>query len=286
MTWTALRITPESNRDGVIAALFAAGSHGVFEDGVCLVTHFPPDARIAEIRAGVLIADPRAHIVISDTPPADYSEWRASVSAHTIGSVRISPPWLVDVPDVAAARATGAIATADDTMTVVIDPAMAFGTGEHPTTRGVVLLMQDVIRGGDVVADLGAGSAILAITAAKLGASRVAAIEVDHDAIGNAEHNVRANGVEDRVEVIEGDASILLPLLAPVRVILANIISSVLIPLLPAFRLALASDGKAILSGILSEERAGFVAALERDGWMIEREVTEDVWWTVQIAPR
>jgi len=288
VTWTALRITPDANRDGVIAALFASGSQGVLEDGLSLVTHFPPDARIDEIQSGVLSADPRAEVVVSTTLSLDYSEWRASVSAHTVGAITISPPWL-------ASQSAGVNHSGRDfplapeeghTITVVIEPAMAFGTGEHPTTRGVVFLMQGVIREGDVVADLGAGSAVLAIAAAKLGAARVAAIELDHDAIGNAEQNVRANGMGNHVEVIEGDASTLLPLLAPVRVILANIISSVLIPLLPMCRAALATDGRAILSGILSEERANFVSALETDGWVIEREITEDVWWTVQIAPR
>ena len=69
---------------------------------------------------------------------------------------------------------------------------MAFGTGEHATTRGVVRLMQAVIRPGDRVADLGSGSAVLAIAAAKLGAPYVAAIELDHDAIENAERERRA----------------------------------------------------------------------------------------------
>ncbi|MDQ2913269.1 MAG: 50S ribosomal protein L11 methyltransferase [Chloroflexota bacterium] len=146
--------------------------------------------------------------------------------------------------------------------------------------------MQGVVRTGDVVADLGAGSAVLSIAAAKLGAARVAAIEIDHDAIGNAEGNVTANGVEGQVEVIEGDASTLLPLLAPVRVVLANIISSVLISLLPTIRASLAPGGQAIIAGILCEEREAMVAALDADGWLIEREDTEDVWWSVQIAPR
>jgi ribosomal protein L11 methyltransferase len=147
-------------------------------------------------------------------------------------------------------------------------------------------LMQGVVHPGDFVADLGAGSAVLSIAAAKLGAVRVAAIEIDHDSIGNAGENVIANGVEDRVEIIEGDAAILLPLLAPVRVILANIISSVLIQLLPTMRTSLCSGGQAVLAGILHEERAAMVDALDADGWVVEREDTEDVWWSVQIAPR
>jgi ribosomal protein L11 methyltransferase len=272
VSWTALRITPDANRDGVIAVLFASGSQGVLEDGASLVTHFPADAALEEIRSAVLSADPRASVSLTSSPHADYSSWRASVSAHKIGDLVITPPWLA--------------AEFDSAATIVVDPVMAFGTGEHATTRSMVRLMQGVIRPGDVVADLGAGSAVLSIAAARLGAARVAAIELDHDAIGNAEENVRSNNVTDRIEVIEGDATTLLPLLAPVRVVLANIISSVLIAMLPILRAALASDGKAILGGILREERDAVVAALDAEDWLIEREVTEDVWWSVQIAPR
>jgi ribosomal protein L11 methyltransferase len=147
-------------------------------------------------------------------------------------------------------------------------------------------LMQGVILAGDVVADLGAGSAVLSIAAAKLGARRVTAIEIEYDSIGNAEENVRANGVEGVVNIIEGDATTLLPLLAPVRVVLANIISSVLIPMLPMMRESLGPGGQAILAGILGEEREAMMQALGADGWLIEREDTEDVWWSVQIARR
>ena len=272
MSWISLRITPESNREGVIAALFESGSQGVQEDGAAVVTHFPADARIHEIRNAVMAADPRADIAIADSPDTDYSEWRASVSSHQVGGLVIAPPWL--------ARGL------DPETTVIVDPVMAFGTGEHPTTRGAMRLMQGVIRPGDVVADVGAGSAVLSIAAAKLGATRVAAIEIEHDSIGNAEENVLANSVSERVEVIEGDATTLLPLLAPVRVVIANIISSVLIAMLPMMKASLASGGEAILAGILVEERDAMVSALDAGGWAIEREDTEDVWWSIQIAPR
>jgi ribosomal protein L11 methyltransferase len=272
VSWIALRITPSSNREGVIAALFAAGSQGVEEDGACVVTHFPGDAPIHAIREAVIGADPRADISVADAQEADYSQWRALVSSHRVGELVIAPPWLAN--------------ESDPRRTIIVEPAMAFGTGEHASTRGVMRLMQGVVRPGDVVADLGAGSAVLSIAAAKLGAARVAAIEIDHDAIGNAEENVSVNEVEERIEVIEGDATALLPLLAPVRVVLANIISSVLIPLLPVIRASLAPGGQAILAGILSEERDAMVAALQADGWAIQREETEDVWWSVLIAPR
>jgi ribosomal protein L11 methyltransferase len=196
------------------------------------VTQFPPGADVDAVRDAVLAADPDAEITIGPASPVDWTEgWKTLLRAHDLGALSIVPPWLADGRDPAR--------------TVVIDPGMAFGTGDHPTTRGVVRLLAPeggapLVRPGDVVADLGAGSAVLAIAAAKLGAARVAAIEYDADAIENAEENVRRNGVADRVTVIEGDAHVLLPLVAPVRLVLANIISSVLTELLPAVGAALA----------------------------------------------
>jgi len=79
---------------------------------------------------------------------------------------------------------------------------------------------------------------------------------------------------------------LLLPLVAPVDVVLANIISSVLLQLLPSIASALAPHGHAILSGILREERSEMLAALDGGGWRVEREDIEDIWWTVAIARR
>ena len=270
MSWIALRVTPAANREGVIAALFQAGSQGVHEDGDAVVTHFPPDVAIDAIERVVMRADPSATISLSDSVEIDYSQWRAKVGAHHVGDLVIAPPWL------ASQFAPGRV--------VIVEPAMAFGTGEHQTTRGVMRLMQGVIRSGDVVADLGAGSAVLSIAAAKLGAARIAAVELDHDSVGNAEENILANGVAAQVEIIEGDATVILPLLAPVRVILANILSSVLTPMLPTIRSALTPDGQAILSGLVLDEREAMLDALADNLFRVEREDTEDVWWSVQIA--
>jgi ribosomal protein L11 methyltransferase len=147
-------------------------------------------------------------------------------------------------------------------------------------------LLDGVLRAGDTVADLGAGSAVLAIAAAKLGAARVFALELDEEAIPNALENVERNGVTSVVHVFQGDAAALLPLVAPVRVVLANIISSVLETLLPGIADALTPDGAAILSGILREERPHMLAVLERGGWQVTAEDEEDIWWSVAITHR
>ena len=270
--WHAVRVrVPAESRDEAIAALFAAGSQGVLEEADAVVTHFPPESDVERVREVVLADVPSATIELSHTDGTDWAEaWKSRVRLHELGSLTVAPPWLADGRD--AAR------------TIVIDPGMAFGTGEHATTRGVVRLMQRVIRAGDLVADLGAGSAVLAIAAAKLGAGRVIAIEIDGEAIPDAETNVRVNGVADRVAVLEGDAIVLLPLVAPVRVVLANIISSVLVELMPHVARALAADGVVIVSGILQEERAHMTRELEATGWRIVEDDAEDIWWSATVV--
>lgn len=272
-SWLSVKLFPGSHRDAAIAALFDAGSSGVQEVGDAVQTYMPASTDTDALVCAVIAASPDARVEIAPAAPVDWTErWKQGIHAQELGAITIAPPWLAEHYDPAR--------------TVVIDPGMAFGTGEHATTRGVVRLLPHAIRPGDRVADLGAGSAVLAIAAAKLGAAHVAAIELDPDAIGNAEENVARNGVEDRVTVFEGDAEQLLPLVAPVRVVLANIISSVLVQLLPTIARALAPDGRVILSGILQAERADMLGVLEASGWRVEAEDHEDIWWSTTIARR
>jgi ribosomal protein L11 methyltransferase len=273
VNWLSVRVQPGEARDAVLAALFELGSMGVHEAGEELVTHFPEETDAAAVVAAVLYAAPNARVSASLVPAVDWTEeWKKGVGAHELGALAIVPPWLAEGRDPAR--------------TVVIEPEMAFGTGEHQTTRGVVRLLPAIIRRGDRVADLGAGSAVLAIAAAKLGAARVTAIELDHDAIANAKENVERNAVGDVVTVVEGDAALLLPLVAPVRVVLANIISSVLLELLPTIASALTPDGEAVLSGILVEERDAMLASLAEQGWRLVEEDVEGMWWTARITLR
>jgi ribosomal protein L11 methyltransferase len=281
--WTSVRArpgaSPESSsgvdnaatRSAVLAALFAVGAQGVHEDGSSLVTHFPPGFDLERVHYALTEADPDVVIETSAVPDIDWSEaWKSRIVAHNLGALTIAPPWLAHEYDRA--------------VSIVIEPGMAFGTGDHATTRGVIRLMPDVLHAGDIVADLGSGSSVLSIAAAKLGASRVYAIELDADSITNAEENVVANGVVDIVHVFEGDAGAILPLVAPVRLILANIISSVLLELLPVIETSLTADGAAILSGILREERNMIVDALHQRGWRITAEDAEDIWWSAAIV--
>lgn len=271
--WHRVVIIPSlpQRAPAVAQAMFTAGAEGVHEDGERLITHLPAEQSPRRFIDAVRVADPDLEADHTELEDVDWStKWRERITSHRLGKLTVTPPWLSEGMDPAT--------------TVVIEPAMAFGTGEHPTTRGVVRLMQAVIRPGDSVADLGAGSAVLAIAAIKLGAARAFAIELDHDSIANAEENVERNGVADRVAVLEGDAAGMLPLVAPVRIILANIISSVLKEILPVLPAALASDGVVILSGILAEERDMMLSVLAAGGWRVDAEDHEEQWWSVRIS--
>jgi len=272
--WVSVRAAPSSDepftRAALMQAFFDAGAQGVHEDGTRLVTHFPPGTDLGAVERVLRAADVGVTIETADVPAVDWTEaWKGSLDAHQVGALVVTPPWLADQYDPAT--------------TIVIDPGMAFGTGEHGTTRGVMRLLGGVLRRGDTVADLGAGSAVLAIAAAKLGAARVFAIELDEEAISNAEENIERNGVTEVVHLFLGDAGVLLPLVAPVRVIVANIISSVLEQLLPMIADGLTANGEAVLSGILREEREHMLTVLERGGWQVTAEDAEDIWWSVAI---
>ena len=272
-SWVTVRVHPGSHREEVIAALFEQGAQGIHELGESIVTQVPSQAHADALVCAALAASSDARVDTEPLVQVDWSEqWKQGIHEQVLDRLTVVPPWLLEGRDLAR--------------TIVIDPGMAFGTGEHATTRGVIRLLQRIIRAGDHLADLGTGSAVLAIAAAKLGARHVAAIELDHDAISNAEENVRRNDVADVVTVIEGDAGTLLPLVAPVRVITANIISSALLELLPIMADALEAGGSAILSGILDEERPMMLRALNDSGWVVDAEDREDIWWSATIARR
>jgi ribosomal protein L11 methyltransferase len=169
-----------------------------------------------------------------------------------------------------------------------VDPQMAFGTGEHATTRGCLRLLDSVVRDGDRVLDVGAGSAILSIAAVRLGAGEAVAVEYDPDANLNARENLEQNGVEGRVIIVEAMADdALLAEMGRFDLVLANILSGVIRPLLPTFRRALGggTDGRLIVSGILQTESADVVRDAEAAGFRLERTDEEDEWWSALLLP-
>jgi ribosomal protein L11 methyltransferase len=163
--------------------------------------------------------------------------------------------------------------------TIVLDPEMAFGSGEHGSTRTALTLIDRHVAPGDRVLDLGSGSGILAIAAVKLGAVRAIGLETDPEANEVAERNASRNGVEAAVRFLDGDAAVLAPLMAPAELICSNILRSVNTALLPAIRNSLTPAGLAIFAGMEQLEAGEFRSALADAHFTIVDEASDAGWW-------
>ncbi len=170
---------------------------------------------------------------------------------------------------------------------IYLEPGMAFGTGSHTTTRHCLEATELLVAAGDLVADLGCGSGILAIAAARLGAGRVVALDIDEQAVRLARENVRRNGVADQVRVTEGSISELesAGTARGFELILANIRASVLEDLIQAgVSRHLASDGRIVMSGILDYQIESLVDLGNSGGLLLERTMESGDWRSVVFA--
>jgi ribosomal protein L11 methyltransferase len=199
----------------------------------------------------------------------DWStRWRDGLGARRVGRLTIVPSWLPE-------------ASEPDPLTIVLDPEMAFGSGEHGSTRAALSLLGRLLRSGDHVLDLGSGSGILTIAAVKLGAAGAIGIEIDPEANDVARRNAERNGVSTRVEFLEGDAFALAPLLGPVDLLVSNILRSTNTLLLPAIRRALRPGGVVIFSGMEQSEAEEFRRSLGDAGFAVFQEILDVGWWGV-----
>ncbi|NJP06924.1 MAG: 50S ribosomal protein L11 methyltransferase [Chloroflexaceae bacterium] len=148
-------------------------------------------------------------------------------------------------------------------LTIALDPGMAFGTGLHPTTRLCLRLLEQQLQPGMRVLDLGTGSGILAIAAAKMGAVEVWAIDNDPVAVRVASENVAHNQCSEPVRVLEGSIE---AASGHFDLILANIIANVLMSLADGLTQALAPNGTLISSGIIDERETEVALALATTG--------------------
>ena len=171
---------------------------------------------------------------------------------------------------------------------VRLDPGMAFGTGMHPTTRLCLAATEQLVHPGIRVLDLGTGSGILAIAAARHGAGEVLAVDTDPLAVEAARRNVRLNRLGRVVKVLEGTVSIDAggaPAYGRFDLILANITATVIASLAAALRAALAPGGRIAASGILEERLEMVTNACAASGIRIIDCRTEGD-WTAIIAAR
>ncbi len=212
------------NLDPLTPDLWDAGCQGLSEDGNTVLAYFET---MLELPFGGTWAK------------ADDTDWlaayRASVQPVQIGRVTITPPWLAEQ-------------TPKNEIMLLLEPGLAFGTGQHETTHMAIEALQNHILENKKVLDVGAGTGILGIVAAKLGAL---ALGVDNDActVQVARENAVENAVE--VEFIAGVLEDVLPQ-APFDLVVANLFAELHAMLMPQYKMTMPTGGKLILTGILA----------------------------------
>lgn len=164
---------------------------------------------------------------------------------------------------------------------IEVDPGLAFGTGQHPTTAMCLRALEELVRPDVSVLDLGTGSGILAMAAARLGAGGVLALDVDPQAVKAARQNVAGSGLEGAVEVREGTLDEQGG--GPFDLIAANISGETIERLSGAFARSLSSGGRLVVSGFLADSEPGLARALESAGLSVERVLAEGDWRAVVV---
>ena len=209
---------------------------------------------------------------------SDWSEsWKANFHPLRVGKrLMIVPAWLH--PPVAPGD-----------VEIRLDPGMAFGTGTHPSTQLCLKIIERHLAAGQTMIDLGCGSGILSIAAAKLGASRVLALDIAPEAVRVAAENAQANGVAGQITVAKAS---LPEVLAgqfgaewqSTPLVVANILASILVPMLEnGLASTVAPGGLLVLAGILDKQAYRILAALEAAGLKLAaQEQSED--WVAFIA--
>jgi ribosomal protein L11 methyltransferase len=237
----------EAEAEEVAASLFDAGAGGVeVRDATTLP--MPGQAAPAPGRALLVAwftAEEEAEAAraalgageLAAVPEQDWSEtWKAGLEAFTVGGVFVRPSWIE------ARCPEGAVE-------VVLDPGMAFGTGTHPTTSLCLAAIGAALRArpGARVLDVGTGSGLLAIAAARLGASRLVATDNDPVALDVAAENAARNGVALELSPEPPER-----LSGAFDLVVANILANTLVELSPGIASRLAPGGTLLLSGILA----------------------------------
>ena len=205
-------------------------------------------------------------------------DWKRHFRPTRVGNrLEIVPPWEAD-----ARTANGAGETcATERIRIVINPGLAFGTGQHETTAGCLRLLEKVVAPGTSVADVGCGSGILAIAAARLGASLVVAIDDDPEAVNAAMENCVSNEMGSKVEVRLASGP---PEDERFDVVVANILAETLAAMATPLTSCVKPAGKLVLSGIESERRGLVEVAFRAEGWQVAQAIERSGWASLLLA--
>lgn len=261
-----------ADRDRLVALLAESGLVAIHEDDVARPLRWTAHFVDANARDQAAHAIPNAAgfgNVLVEPADVDDDDWarrtQADLPAIRVGRIIVAPPWDLPAPE----KIDG------HSILVEIEPSRGFGTGHHQSTRLCLLLLQGRQLSGRTVIDVGTGSGVLAIAAARLGAGRVVAFDVDPDAVENAQENAARNDVAGIVDVAVLDLSA--ATLPPADVVTANLTGTLLQRHAADLLRLTRRGGVVIVSGFTEEESDRVLAAFspreasasaEEEGWV------------------
>ena len=206
--------------------------------------------------------------------------WKENYHPFRVGRrIWIRPSWyeIDESPD-------GDKAAMDDII-LVMDPGMAFGTGLHPTTQTCLIALEDTVQAGSAVLDVGTGTGILAIAAAKLGASDITAVDTDVQAVKATNENAQINNVSETLSVWQGELSSVHQ--KEWDIVVVNILAPVIINLLETGGLLsyVKAGGRLIMSGIIDEQQPDVETTVTAAGGIVVNRLHRRDWVTLIARP-
>ncbi len=216
-----------------------------------------------------------AKITISGVNEEDWANsWKAYYKPIEIGEkIVIVPAW--EKYDAPAGK-----------LVVRMDPGMAFGTGSHETTRLVIGLLEKYIKGGESVLDVGCGSGILAICAAKLGAQMCKAYDIDPVAVKVARENIKDLGLDYKVSCDTSDLLCGVDKSGTYDVICANIVADIIIRMTPDVGEYMNEDTVLLASGIITERAEDVIECFESNNFKIIEKSEENGWCALVVGKK
>jgi ribosomal protein L11 methyltransferase len=269
--------TTAADRDRLVALLADYDLVAIQEDDpgspATWTAHFgSAEARSAAAEAVGAIADVDSlRLELADVEDDDWARrTQADLPAIRVGRVIVAPPW--DLPDASAAG---------ESLIVEIEPSRGFGTGHHQSTRLCLVLLQSRRLESRTMIDVGTGSGVLAIVAAKLGAAFVSAIDVDPDAIENARENIARNGVGQVVEAHVRDLT--QPGMRAADLVTANLTGTLLARHAAELGTLVKTGGSLIAAGFTVDEKPLVLDAFET-AFALAESAEEDGWWAFVLT--
>ena len=274
--WVDVCIQDNLDVGELLSRLDDATVQGAWEDGGEVHLYWAEaqwtEERLSALRVALadLVESSREQsLSVTRVPAQDWNEaWARSVKPLRIGRFVIRPSW-------------EPVELAPRDLEIILDPKQAFGTGHHATTRMLLEWLQEDIRGGEQILDVGTGSAILAMAAVKLGADSAIGVEIDPVAVDCAREYVELNQLADRIDIVTGTlADLPQENRRAIDLVLANLDRQTVLGLAEGLASVAFGGARVLVSGILVEQESeiverfsnlGLVCADRRDdeGWVV-----------------